>query len=108
VARRNTKKTVRGSATLAALALLLVAAPVLAEDSESQVEAQPCQQVERVAGASCPIPGAAEPTGEAEDRVAHVAMGEVEIPIYYPPNRGNTASRVSGSVRGLERPGPRL
>lgn len=108
MARRNTKKTARGGATLAALAVLLVAAPSLAEDSGIRAEASPCQQVERVVGASCPIRAAAEPTEEADGQVARVAMGDIEIPIYVPPSRGDTASRVSGSVRGLERPGNRL
>ena len=40
--------------------------------------------------------------------MAHLALGESDIPIYYPPNRGTTRTRASGSVRGLERPGPRL
>ena len=88
--------------------MLLVAAPSLAEDPEIPAEEQPCQQVERVAGASCPVPEAAEPGEEAAGSVARIAMGGVEIPIYYPPNRGTTTSRTGGSVRGLERPGPRL
>ena len=108
MARRDAKQTVRGGATLAALAVLLLAAPILARDSEVPAEEEPCPQVERVAGVSCPLPEGTEPSADAEGHISHIAMGEVEIPIYVPPSRGNTTSRVSGSVRGLERPGPRL
>lgn len=107
MARRDAKQTARGRAMLGALAALLVAAPALAEDLEARAEEQPCQHVERVVGASCPA-AAAEPTAPAKGEVARVAMGELEIPIYVPPSRGSTSVRASGSVRGVERPGPRL